>query len=648
MDNSTLSPLPWERKSQGFRPIAVPAGIKEQLLEAAAKAPAVTGLQAYSVIIIEDMKQRRLLSQACREPSCLLDAPLVAAFCVDTYRIKHLLQEYQQDFFLGNPLGLLLGICDAMAAAQNMALAAGSRGLATTYINPLLKDPNSIKEILKLPEYVFPVTILCLGYPLADDQEQQGTGKILHKDYYHLPNKEEIAEFIKDNQHLFQNGALEPHDVKAIFESKGSQIWKALQESGFLPGEGIKEEGEISPALKLGLEKTLLRIRQAERLTRKRQQQFFSKVNLYYKLAQYHLIRGQAHKSLEYFSQAILQMPEATELYCCLAVIHQHMGDRKRAHNYYHKAISLENKEPYYYLWLGEAQTFWGEIARAEEALDQALNLDPALAEAWLAKAKLFEKKGAWREALYCYHKIENLRGGDPSLYNNMAVAYLQLGETGEAEIFCDKALKLKPRDPVILANKGLVLSKRGKFKEAAQCYTQALKAQPDNVDYLNNKGYCLMQMKEYQRALALYELTLEIQPGALSVLENKASCLTLLGRGEEALKCYDEILHQTPGEPTVLNNKALCLAKLGRYRQALLCHLESLEKDPKNPIFLGNTARCLIEMGQYERALEYLELALQQKPGEPELLSSKGICLDYLGRLDEALVCYNRALRLA
>jgi len=153
--------LPWEKKSQGFRPVAVPAGIKEQLLEAAVKAPTVTGLPVYSLIIIENPEQRRLLFQACGGASSLVTAPLAVAFCVDTYRIKCILEEAQQGFSPGNPLALLLGICDAMAAAQNMAAAAGSKGLGAIYISALSNNPRGIREILKLPAYVFPVTILC-------------------------------------------------------------------------------------------------------------------------------------------------------------------------------------------------------------------------------------------------------------------------------------------------------------------------------------------------------------------------------------------------------------------------------------------------------------------------------------------------------
>lgn len=648
MENRILPFLLSENTSQGFRPIAVPAGIKEQLLETAVKAPTATGLQAYSMIIIEDLEQRRLLSQACQGQSSLLEAPLVVSFCVDTYRIKYILEQYQQGFFLDNPLAFLLGICDAITAAQNMVTAAGSKGLGATYISAFLNELEDIRKILKLPEYVFPVTILCLGYPVSAAPQKQGLKKIVYKDHYQEPGREQVTEFIQRHQHLFQNGVLQLYGARETIQNKGSQIWNSLQESGFFPRKELEKKGEVSSPVKLGLEKTLQVIRQAQRLTRKRKQLFFSRVNLCYKLAQYHLIRGHANRALDYFSQAILHIPEATELYCCIAVTHQHMGNRERSLSYFQKAARLDTKEPYFHLWLGEAQTFWGEIEGAQKALDKALNLNPALAEAWLAKAKLLEKQTAWEDALSCYQRVENLRVGNPTLYNNIAVVYLQLGKTADAEIYCDKALKLRPKDHIILANKGLILSKIGKFKEAAECYTQALKVQPDNVDYLNNKGYCLMKIKQYQKALALYELTLEIQPGVLSVLENKASCLTLLGRGEEALSCYDEILRHTPEEPTVLNNKALCLAKLGRYRQALLYHQRSLEKDPNNPTFLGNTARCLIEMGQYERALEYLDLALQLKPGEPGLLSSKGICLDYLGRLDEALVCYNRALRLA
>ena len=54
--------------------------------------------------------------------------------------------------------------------AQNMVVAAESVGLGICYIGALRNDPARVTEILDLPQQVYPVFGLCLGYPDQDPE----------------------------------------------------------------------------------------------------------------------------------------------------------------------------------------------------------------------------------------------------------------------------------------------------------------------------------------------------------------------------------------------------------------------------------------------------------------------------------------------
>jgi nitroreductase len=49
--------------------------------------------------------------------------------------------------------------------AQNVAIAAESEGLGICYIGGVRNNPQQISELLSLPDHVYPVFGMCLGYP---------------------------------------------------------------------------------------------------------------------------------------------------------------------------------------------------------------------------------------------------------------------------------------------------------------------------------------------------------------------------------------------------------------------------------------------------------------------------------------------------
>ena len=60
---------------------------------------------------------------------------------------------------------LLMGMQDAAYMAQNMVIAAESLGLGTCYIGSVPYYADKIAERLKLPQKVFPLVGLTVGYP---------------------------------------------------------------------------------------------------------------------------------------------------------------------------------------------------------------------------------------------------------------------------------------------------------------------------------------------------------------------------------------------------------------------------------------------------------------------------------------------------
>ncbi len=63
---------------------------------------------------------------------------------------------------------MLIASVDAALVAQNVLVAAESLGLGGVYVGGIRNDPDKMSELLNLPDRVYPVFGLCLGWPDQD------------------------------------------------------------------------------------------------------------------------------------------------------------------------------------------------------------------------------------------------------------------------------------------------------------------------------------------------------------------------------------------------------------------------------------------------------------------------------------------------
>ena len=63
---------------------------------------------------------------------------------------------------------LILASEDTMIAAQNAVIAAESLGIGSCYIGDIVENYEYHQKLFDLPEYVFPISLLCLGHYKPD------------------------------------------------------------------------------------------------------------------------------------------------------------------------------------------------------------------------------------------------------------------------------------------------------------------------------------------------------------------------------------------------------------------------------------------------------------------------------------------------
>jgi len=112
--------------------------------------------QAYSVLLSRKRE---------RNP---FKAPLLFTICVDYHKLSLIMEKRNWKLITSDLTLLFFGIQDAALMAENMVVAGRSLGLGSCFLGSAMFRADKIAEEYHLPEKVFPLVQLTMGYPAED------------------------------------------------------------------------------------------------------------------------------------------------------------------------------------------------------------------------------------------------------------------------------------------------------------------------------------------------------------------------------------------------------------------------------------------------------------------------------------------------
>lgn len=161
----TIDLIKSHRSIRKFTDQALSPDLLNSILEAGQSAATSSYVQAYSFIRITDPSMRAKLMELSGNQVYVATSAEFFVCCADLNRNRQLCVEHG-----GTPVSdyiehMIIATVDVSLVAQNMVIAAESEGLGICYIGGIRNCPEQVSQLLALPEYVYPVFGLCLGYP---------------------------------------------------------------------------------------------------------------------------------------------------------------------------------------------------------------------------------------------------------------------------------------------------------------------------------------------------------------------------------------------------------------------------------------------------------------------------------------------------
>ena len=151
-----------------FTGAALPEPMVTALLAAAQSAPSKSNLQQYSILRLEDPAKRARLADMLGNSGWALEAPLFLVFLGDLRRNRREGELRGYPNRNDNADSFMNAAVDAALALQSFIAAAEAWGLGCCPISQVRGDLEGLGALLELPEGVFPIAGLAVGF--ADEE----------------------------------------------------------------------------------------------------------------------------------------------------------------------------------------------------------------------------------------------------------------------------------------------------------------------------------------------------------------------------------------------------------------------------------------------------------------------------------------------
>jgi nitroreductase len=215
--NDTIQCLLNHRSIRAFQDKPIEEDVLQTILTAGTRAATAGNLQLYTFLAIDDPEIITLLKDN-RVPT-MANTPLVVIALLDLHRIKRWIElSDAQPVVMDRSAYFYLGFWDATIALQNVVVAAESLGLGTCYVGGILSF--DVYEHLNVPEYVFPVGMVCIGYPdqTPDLSRRLPLEAVVHRNAYQHPPDEQLKAYYAEREDVWDTVS---EDLKERLATQG-------------------------------------------------------------------------------------------------------------------------------------------------------------------------------------------------------------------------------------------------------------------------------------------------------------------------------------------------------------------------------------------------------------------------------------------
>ena len=190
--NTTIETFLNHRSIRQFEERSIETEKLDAILKAVHSAPTSINGQQVSIIVVTDKEKKAKVAEYAGGQTWIDQAPVFLLFVMDYHRAAIAAKLNDEKLVITESVeSIIVGSVDAGIAMGTAIGAAESMGLGIVPIGGIRKSPEEMIELFELPEFVYPVAGLVMGYPsdLSAKKPRIPMAIFRHENVYN-PNQE--------------------------------------------------------------------------------------------------------------------------------------------------------------------------------------------------------------------------------------------------------------------------------------------------------------------------------------------------------------------------------------------------------------------------------------------------------------------------
>ena len=246
-------------------------------------------------------------------------------------------------------------------------------------------------------------------------------------------------------------------------------------------------------------------------------------------------------------------------------------------------------------------------------------------------------------------HRYTLKNDQDHIAWNEIGVAYMNLGRISCAKKPLLKALKLQPRNSDYWFNVGLLYDKKGKQDLALRLYKRSLELNPKNNYPLYNLSIYYLENGSIEKAVYIWERLVKEHPYDFSAYARLADYFSENQEFSKVIELLEPFRANIQQDYAALWFIAEKYYEIDEYQLAKEILMQLFKRDPKYFDFAYTLAEIFLKENNHTEALFYLEKAILVEPFNQEIqfqrlvLKAKLNCLDLLEVLEQTIHIHPR-----
>ena len=368
----------------------------------------------------------------------------------------------------------------------------------------------------------------------------------------------------------------------------------------------------------------------------------------HFSLAKLHVLNKEYSDAIAEFEKAIALNGESTELRIEFAGSLVRAGEISRAVQEGEKAVELDPQSIEAHFFLGQMYNGYqsggqGSLARkAVTEFERVVELEPDHHEALYYLGRAYLEREDHSKAAQAFKRLTNLRPGLVEGHFLHATALSEVGQVDKAIRVLEKSLMIRADQAGSLNMLASLYEQKERYDEAVETYRQALRSAPNPKSQLQ-LGTLLTRRGRYPEAVSLLREAVARYPQNVEMRVELGKALKEQRKFSEAAEVFLAVLKDDPDEMEAKFELARALVGLGQRQKAakrfedLIALAELTGPARFADLFKTHLGLLYQDMRQFEKAVRLFRQVDEANTDDPDSRRRLIYALKDAGHVDEA-----------